>query len=391
MNRLRLGVIGAGSVVREIYRHLYFHSDYSHLLSIEAVADPNDKALNDFADQYHIPAHRRFADYHEMIRQVQLDAVQVNTPDQLHREPTIFALGNDLDVMVAKPLASSIADAHAIIEAARRTGRLVTVDFHKREDPRIKEVTTRYHSGAYGRFQLAVLYMLDKLCVADPNYRPQYFASPDFCEKNTPITFLTVHMADALVQMVSLKPISVRATAYSQKLPSLRPVPSKGYDMCDVEVLLENGGVAHIVTCWHLPNSAHAMTVQSSRLICTDAMIDLAIDMPGCREITENGIQERNPLFRNFEPDGSVSGYGISHPGNLYRKILRSRNNQMPRDEHAEIIGPFATGFYATVICEAAGVSIENGHTIDGVTRGTEIDVAELLHRRIGNAADRYL
>ncbi|HRR87590.1 MAG TPA: hypothetical protein P5316_21500, partial [Phycisphaerae bacterium] len=118
---------------------------------------------------------------------------------------------------------------------------------------------------------------------------------------------------------------------------------------------------------------------------------DLAIDMPGCREITENGIQERNPLFRNFEPDGSVSGYGISHPGNLYRKILRSRNNHMPRDEHEEIIGPFATGFYATAICEAAGVSVENGRTIDGVTRGTEIDVAELLRRRIGNAADRYM
>ena len=40
MNKLRLGVIGTGSVVREIYQYLYFSSEYSHLLSIEAAADP---------------------------------------------------------------------------------------------------------------------------------------------------------------------------------------------------------------------------------------------------------------------------------------------------------------------------------------------------------------
>ncbi len=391
MDKIRLGVIGTGSVVREIYRHLYFHSDYSHLFSIEAVADPSDQALSEFADQYGIPANRRFSDYQEMIRRVQLDAVQVNTPDQLHREPTVFALENGLDVMVAKPLAASVTDAHAMIEAAGKAGRVITVDFHKREDPRIKEVATRYRDGAYGKFQLAVLYMLDKLCIADPNQQPRFFSSPNFCEKNTPITFLTVHMADALLNMVSLKPVSVRTTAFAQKLSSLRPVASKGYDMCDVEVMLENGGMAHIVTGWHLPNTAHSMTVQSSRLICTDAMIDLAIDMPGCREITAEGIFERNPLFRNFEPDGTVSGYGMSHPAKLYQQILRVRNKQMSSKELADLMGPFALGFYATAICEAAGVSLQKGRPIDGVTRGSEIDVADLLRQRIGTAADRYM
>lgn len=391
MDRIRLGVIGTGSVVREIYRHLYYHSDYSHLLSIEAAADPNEKFLTEFADPYGIPANRRFSSYEEMIRHVELDAVQVNTPDQLHRAPTVFALENGLDVMVAKPLASSIADGHAMIEAARKTGRLLTVDFHKREDPRIKEVAARYRSGAYGTFQVAVWYMLDKLWVADPNHRPQYFASPDYCEKNTPITFLTVHMADAMLQIVHLKPVAVRATAYSQKLSSLRPVASKGYDMCDVEVVFENGGLAHIITCWHLPNGAHSITVQSSRMICTDGMVDLGIDTPGCRETLPEGVMERNPLFRNFEPDGTVSGYGISHPGRLYQQILNARNGRMNAADRAEAAGPFSTGFYATAICEAAGVSLKAGRVVGGVTRGTEIDVADLLRQRIGDAAGQYV
>ena len=53
--KLRLGIIGAGSVVREIYQHLYFHSHYSHLLEICAVADPNEQCRNWFADLAGVP------------------------------------------------------------------------------------------------------------------------------------------------------------------------------------------------------------------------------------------------------------------------------------------------------------------------------------------------
>lgn len=326
-----------------------------------------------------------------MIERVPLDAVQVNTPDSLHRDPTVFALEHGLDVMVPKPLAESVADAHAMIEAARKTGRLIGVDFHKRDDPRIKEVTTRYRSGAYGKFQCAVWYMLDKLMVADPNHEPPFFASPNFCEQNSPITFLTVHMADALLRIVNLRPVTVRATGWSQKLPTLTPRACAGYDLCDTEVVFETGAVAHIFTGWHLPNSAHAITVQSSRMICTDGLVDLGLDTPGCREIVADGIFERNPLFRNFEPDGTVSGYGMDRPGRIYQKFLRNRNGDLPAGERDEFMSLFELGFYTTVICEAAVTSLQLGKTHNGATRGEEIDVDAMLRERLGNAAAPYL
>lgn len=391
MDRIRLGVIGTGSVVREIYQHLYFRSEYSRLLSIEAAADPNQTALNDFCDRYAIPAERRFAGYQDMIARVGLDAVQVNTPDSLHRAPAIHALERGLDVMVPKPLAETIEDAHAMIRAARASGRLLGVDFHKREDPRIKEVAARHRQNAYGRFQCAVWYMLDKLSVADPNHQPPFFATPDFCERNSPITFLTVHMADALLRIIQLKPAVVRATGWSQKLPALQPRPLAGYDLCDTEIVFETGAVAHILTGWHLPNSAHALTVQSSRLVFTDALVDLGIDTPGCREIVADGIFERNPLFRNFEPDGTVSGYGIRRPGRLYEMFLSDRNGRLTAEQRAEALSPFELGFYTTVICEAAESSLKAGRPTEGVTRGSEIDVPGLLRTRLGEAADEYL
>jgi predicted dehydrogenase len=391
MDKIRLGIIGTGSVVREIYQYLYFRSEYSRLLSIEAAADPNPQALAEFCDQYNIPTDRRFSGYEQMLERVPLDAVQVNTPDSLHRAPTVFALEHGLDVMVPKPLAETVADAHAMIAAANESGRLIGVDFHKRGDPRIREAAARYRSGAYGQLQSTVWYMLDKLMVADPNRQPPFFSTPDFCERNSPISFLTVHMADALLQVVGLRPVAVRATGWSQKLPALKPRPCKGYDLCDTEIVLETGAVAHVITGWHLPDAAHSTTVQSSRLICTDGLIDLGLDTPGCREIVAEGIFERNPLFRHFGPEGGVSGYGIDHPGRLYQKFLRARNGQLPADERAAMMGPFELGFFATVVCEAATVSLKAGTARSGVTRGTEINVDELLRERLGAAASDYL
>src|ERR1041384_5427964 len=223
-NKIRLGIIGAGSVVREIYQHLYFRSRYSELLEICAVAEPNQEYRDWFGELAGIPIGRRFADYSEMLGSVELDAVQVNTPDHLHCAATVAALNGGFDVLVPKPAAATLKDAHAMIQAAQKNGRFLGVDFHKREDPRIKEAQARYQSGRYGKFQAAVFYMLDKLAVADPNHSPRFFASPDFAEKNTPVSFLTVHMADALIKIVNLIPVQVRATGYSQKLPSLKPI-----------------------------------------------------------------------------------------------------------------------------------------------------------------------
>ena len=391
MKKLRVGVIGTGSVVREIYRHLYFRSEYSHLLSIEAAADPYTKGLNEFCEEGGIPEERRFSSYEEMIGKVELDAVQVNTPDSLHEAPVVFALRAGLDVVVPKPLSDTIGAAHRMISAARESGRLLGVDFHKREDPRIKEAAARYRKGEYGEFQAAVWYMIDKLLVADPNHVPRFFASPDFAEKNSPISFLTVHMADAFIQIVGRKPVAVRANGWRQKLPSLKPLAVAGYDLCDTEVRFDNGGVAHIITGWHLPNAAHATTVQSGRIICTEGMLDLGLDTPGYHELGKEGIQERNPLFRNFESDGTVTGYGMSHPGRLFQKIIRNREGRLGEEERRRMAGPLDLGFWTTAVLEAAERSLAGGETADnGAVSGKEIGISWLLEKELGPDARNY-
>jgi predicted dehydrogenase len=390
--KLRLGIIGAGSVVREIYQYLYFRSSYSPLLEICAVADPNEQYRNWFGDLAGLPANRRFGDYKELLAKTELDAVQINTPDHLHCAPTVAALNAGLDVVVPKPTAATLKDAHAMIETAKKTGRFLGVDFHKREDPRIKEAEARFQSGRYGQFQAAVFYMLDKLMVADPNHSPRFFASPDFAEKNTPASFLTVHMADALMKIVNRTPVQVRAVGYSQKLPSLKPIAVKGYDLVDTEILFGTGAIAHILTGWALPNTAWSTTVQSSRIICSDGLIDLGLDQPGLREIHPDGIIEVNPLFKNFEKDKSVTGYGIGSPGRFYQQILALRNGQLSAAEREAMNSPIALGFYTTLVLEGAEKSLAEGNKLaTGATIGSTVDLRKLAAAQLGaDAAKQY-
>jgi predicted dehydrogenase len=390
MKKLRLGIIGAGSVVREIYQHLYFRSEYSGRLEICAVAEPDEQCRNWFGELASLPPERRFASHSELLARVQLDAVQVNTPDHLHCGPAVEALEAGLDVVVPKPMAATIKDARAMILAAKNANRLLGIDFHKREDPRIKEAEARYQSGRYGTFQAAVFYMLDKLLVADPNHSPRFFASPDFAQKNTPISFLTVHMADALMKIVGLVPAQVRANGYSHKLPSLRPQAVNGYDLVDTEIVFSTGAVAHILTGWALPNSAWSTTVQSGRLVCSEGLLDLGLDTPGLREIHPEGMFEINPLFRNFEKDGSVTGYGIRSPGRLYEQILAWRDGQVTAQQRAAALSPMALGFYTTLVLEAAEQSLTKGDRLPtGATLGPPVNLRLLVRETLGVAAAR--
>ena len=383
-----MGVIGTGSVVREIYQYLYFKSEYSPLMSIQAACDPNPEALAWFGNTYGVD--RRYTDYREMIDHEKLDAVAINTPDSLHRDPVVFSIDRGLDVLLPKPTAGNVKDAHVMIETLRRTGRFMGVDFHKREDPVVKEARARFQNGEYGSLQASVWHMLDRLLVADPNHSPRFFSSADFVESNSPVSFLTSHMADTFITITGLKPKRVRAIGYKQKLRSLEPISVDGYDLVDTEVISDNGSVSHIFTGWAIPNPAQSMTVQSGRLICSDGLIDLWSEQYGYREITSAGIEARNVFFRNFKTDGTVSGYGISSPGNIVEAICEYRGNKMKAHRVDEYLSPVNLGFYTTLVCECAHASLADGEEISsGVISGPDIDVKTYLKEQIGEDAAR--
>ena len=93
-------------------------------------------------------------------------------------------------------------------------------------------------------------------------------------------------------------------------------------------------------------------------------------------------MSEVNPLFRNFEKDGTVTGYGISSPGRLYEQMLALRNGTLSATDLEAAHHPLTIGFYTTLVLEAAEKSLAEGKKLSsGATRGASVDLRQLIVR----------
>ena len=72
---------------------------------------------------------RIYAEYRELIRSDDLDAVIVGSPDDLHHEMVIEALSHGKHVFCEKPMASSVQQAQEMASLAQKQGVVNMVNF----------------------------------------------------------------------------------------------------------------------------------------------------------------------------------------------------------------------------------------------------------------------
>jgi len=70
-----------------------------------------------------------------MLEDPSIDVVHVLTPNKFHAEMTIAALESGKHVMCEKPMATNAQDAQKMVDAARKSGKKLTVAFQNRFKP----------------------------------------------------------------------------------------------------------------------------------------------------------------------------------------------------------------------------------------------------------------
>jgi predicted dehydrogenase len=95
---------------------------------------------------------RVYHDYRDMLKEKDLDIVEVATPDHWHALPMIAAVESGADVYVQKPISVDVVEGEAMLEAARRTGRVVQVGTQRRSTPHLIEARDEIvRAGKLGR------------------------------------------------------------------------------------------------------------------------------------------------------------------------------------------------------------------------------------------------
>ncbi|MBU6302068.1 MAG: Gfo/Idh/MocA family oxidoreductase [Verrucomicrobia bacterium] len=72
------------------------------------------------------------ADFQELLRREDIEAVSIAVPTHLHREITVAALQAGKAVLLEKPMAATLDDCQSILRAAESTGRLLALGFELR-------------------------------------------------------------------------------------------------------------------------------------------------------------------------------------------------------------------------------------------------------------------
>jgi predicted dehydrogenase len=129
MDKFRVGIIGVGGIAKG--KHL---PSLAKLKNVEIVAfcDIIEERAKEGKAKYGTPDAKVFTDYHDLLALKDIDVVHVLTPNKFHSEITVAALNAGKHVMCEKPMAKSYAEAKLMLDAAKRSGKKLTIGYQSR-------------------------------------------------------------------------------------------------------------------------------------------------------------------------------------------------------------------------------------------------------------------
>jgi predicted dehydrogenase len=149
-DRVGIALIGCGGMGR-INLSQFLRQKEAHCVALCDVDDANiDKAKTVIQDAGGQTPEFCWRDFRRVLERKDVDAVVIAAPDHWHALMTIMACQAGKDVYVQKPLATSIGEAHAMVEAARTYKRIVQVGTQQRSLPQFQQCVDYVRSGKLG-------------------------------------------------------------------------------------------------------------------------------------------------------------------------------------------------------------------------------------------------
>ncbi|MBT2513426.1 Gfo/Idh/MocA family oxidoreductase [Arthrobacter sp. ISL-30] len=207
---LRVGVVGIGWAGQQ---HLKAYASLEGV-RIVSVAGMEQDLRESLQAEYSIP--KAFADWEEMLEHGGLDAISVAVPTFLHAPIAIAALERGLHVLSEKPIARNAAEGQAMVDAARKAGRILDVAFNHRRRGDIQALKEVIDDGGLGRPYYAKASWLRRSGIPTLG---SWFTNPELAGGG-PLADIGVHALDyALHLLGEPKVVAVSATTHAELGP----------------------------------------------------------------------------------------------------------------------------------------------------------------------------
>ncbi|TNY19796.1 hypothetical protein DMC30DRAFT_353342 [Rhodotorula diobovata] len=125
---IRVGIVGCGEVAQTT--HLPTLALLSHLFRVTALCDVSPGFLKHCAKKFGI--RNTYSDYSALVKDPEVDLVMILTADEYHACIAVEAADAGKAVFIEKPMALTVEDADAIIEAEKRNNATILVGYMRR-------------------------------------------------------------------------------------------------------------------------------------------------------------------------------------------------------------------------------------------------------------------
>ena len=141
-----VGIVGLGRSGWDL--HAKTLASMPHLYTVAGVTDPIAGRCAEAADRFGC---RSFPSAGDLAAADDVELVVLATPSHLHAKTAIEVLDRGTHVLVEKPFATSLSEVDAVLDAARRAGRIATASQNLRYTADFLKVREVVDSGHLGR------------------------------------------------------------------------------------------------------------------------------------------------------------------------------------------------------------------------------------------------
>ncbi|MEX0326897.1 MAG: Gfo/Idh/MocA family protein [Puniceicoccaceae bacterium] len=142
---IKIGIIGTGGMAN------FQAEQFAGIRGCKVVAacDIEEERVREFCRKFDIPKYH--TDARELVKDPEIDAVSVVTPDSSHAFLSLLAIKAGKHILCEKPLATNYADAKKMVAAARKAGVVNMVNFSYRGNSTIHRAARMVEQGKIGQ------------------------------------------------------------------------------------------------------------------------------------------------------------------------------------------------------------------------------------------------
>ena len=232
---LKVCVIGLGILGKQYVTRL----DGRPEVNVVGVADVIEARAREVG---HPVGAKVYTDYVPMLREQRPDIAVIATPDPLHREPVLAAIeAGTPAIFQEKPMATTVADAEAMLDAAEKAGARIFVNYANRGSPLDRATHYVIQHGLLGQIVYGESHLDDHIAVPTRLWGNR---TRSWVEGSSTAHFLLSHSVDFLRWVMAPAEVTEVFAISQRKVLTYTP------DLYDAFLTFDNGAKFRVKAEW---------------------------------------------------------------------------------------------------------------------------------------------